>query len=176
LALAEEAYYLGLRSLSPLFTVLNENTDYIVNLIRIFVEKNKLADRSRIEETSRRFLFILCGMLCYVFIKKISQAVGTEHLSETFKEVKERNNVTSVHLVDAAIKLQYYKDFPYNDIKELKERVTTKLLPYSLLREMILEYLYMFPTTIQDKQRISSLVEIPVATQRLIQLKLGQGK
>ncbi len=175
-ALAQEAYYLGLRSLSPLFTVIKENTDYIVRLIRIFIKKNKLGDKNRIQETSRRLLFTLCAMLCYGFIKKISYSIGSEHLSETFKQLKEKNDITSVHLVDVAIKLDFYKDFPYSDIKELKKRIGYNLLPYSLLRQMVFDYLYMFPTSVQERQEIAGLLGIEMAAQRLIQMKSTQVK
>lgn len=176
LALAEEAYSLGLRSLNPFFSVLSENTDYIVRLIRTYIRKKKLVDEIRIEETSRRLLFTLCAMLCYGFIKKISYSVGSEHLSETFKQIKENSDVTSVHLVDTAIKLDFYKAFPYNDIKALTKRIAGNLLPYNLLRQLVLDYLYMFPTSERDKQRICSMLGIPMATQRLIAMKSTQKK
>ncbi len=135
-----------------------------------------MVDKNRIQETSRRLLFTLCATLCYGFIKKISYSVGSEHLFETFKQLKEKNDLTSVHLVDVAIKLDFYKDFPYSDIKELRKRIGSNLLPYSLLRQMVIDYLYMFPTSVQEKQKIASLLEIEMATQRLIQMRSSQVK
>lgn len=176
LALAEECYRLGLRSLNPFFTLLKENTDYIVRLIGTQIEERKLVDETRIEEVARGLLFTLCAMLCYGFIKKISYSAGSEYLSETFKQLKEKNNITSFHLVDAAIKLDFYTVFPYSDIKELRKRIAENLLPYSLLRQMVLHYLYMFPTSVRDKQKISSLVDISMDIQRLIDMKSTQKK
>lgn len=175
-ALAEEAYYLGLRSLNPFFTILKENADYVARLIGIYIKKKKLVDADRIEETSRKLVFILCAMLCYGFIKKISHSVGSEHLSETFKQLREKNDINSVHLVDAAIKLDFYRAFPYGDIQELRKRIANNLLPYSILRQMVLDYLYMFPTNVRDKQRICSLLGISMDTQRLIAVRSTQKK
>ena len=63
-----------------------------------------------------------------------------------------------------------------SDMKVLTKRITGNLLPYSLLRQMVLDYLYMFPTTEKDKQRICSMLGIPVATQRLIGMRSTQQK
>ena len=169
-SLSEEAYLLGLRSLDPFFKFLEKHSDYVVRRIGQFIDKKKLVDEKRIEEASRRLLFGLCGLVSFGFIKNISDSVGSEHLSETFKEILEKYDINSVHLVDVSIKLDFYRAFPFEEIKSLKKRCERNNLALTLLREMVIEYLYMFPTTTQEKQRICSILEIPMESQRAIDI------
>lgn len=168
LTLGEEAFLLGLRALNPFYEILEQKKDYLVRRIGVLVDKRKLGDERRIENVSRMLLFTLYAMMSYGFVKKISESVGSEHLSRTFSKIVNKYDITSVKLVDISIKLDFFRDFPYGDIRNLKEKVIGNLLPYALLREMVLEYLYMFPTTFKQRQRISGLLDIPMLEQRII--------
>lgn len=166
--LGEEAFMLGLRALNPFYEILEKKKDYLVRRIGAVINMRKLVDKRRIEDASRTLLFTVYAMLSYGFVKKISESVGSEHLSKTFRKLVDKYNVSSVELVDISIKLDFFRDFPYKDIKNLKQKVVNNVLPYALLREMVLEYLYMFPTRYKQRQRISNLVDIPMLQQRII--------
>ena len=118
-------------------------------------------------------------------IKQISSAIGSEYLSETFKEIKEKNDSIAYNLIDTSIKLEFFKDFPHEEIKKLKEKLTEQkspytqkgkfpvgrkynTLPFTILKQMVINYLYMFPVDAGEKQRICSMLEIPIQTQLLI--------
>lgn len=192
--LAEEAYNLGLRSIHPFFGIFEEHTDYVVRVIRAFVEERGIVGREKIENISRRFLFFLAKKLSYDFIKRISGSLGSENLSETFREIKDKNKTIAIDLVDMSIKLDYYQEFPFADIIELKKKLTRPIAKYkktmiarpkehvtnplalTLLGEMVVNYLYMFPTDVKDKQRICNILEIPMAAQRAIDLGSSQKK
>jgi len=166
-ALAEEAYMLGLRGLTPFFRILEEKKGNLVERIRYIINERKIGVED-IEEESRLILFTIFAVMSYGFIKTISGSVGSERLSPTFKEIVDKRDINSVNLIDVSIKLDFYRRFPYGDLRRVKEKVVHNLLPYSLLREMVRDYLYMFPTGYKEKQRICQLVEIPMISQRLI--------
>lgn len=168
LSIAEEAYLLGLRSLEPFFKVLETHTDYMVTRIESFVERKKLVDESRIKDSARRFLFGLCTLVSCAFVKQVSDSVGSEHLSETFAQILEKHDTNSVRLVDISIKLDFYRTFPFDELKALQKRLEHNWLPLTMLKEMVIGYLYMFPTDERTKQRICAVLDIPVQTQRMI--------
>ena len=115
-------------------------------------------------------------MLYDLFIKKISGSIGSENLSPTFEAIREKNGETSVQLVDMSIKLDFFRDFPYADIKKLKSKLSGNILPDILLKRMTINYLYMFPTTYKEKQKICSTLGISMGTQRAIDISSTQKK
>lgn len=170
LDLGEEAYLIGLRSLNYFFVWLNNNVDSIVNyitsIIKPIIDKKKnLVLEERIEKFSKRLLFHFCELISASFIIKIAEFMGSENLYETHAQILEKNNFTSVNMIDIAIKLGFYKGFPFNDIKKLKQKISNNVLPYRLLQRMVINYLYMFPTSYKDKNRICDILEIPMAVQ-----------
>jgi hypothetical protein len=113
-------------------------------------------------------MFQFCEVVSLSFILKIAQSLGSEKLSETFKEILENNKFPSIQLIDAAIKLDYYEAFPYDDLRKMKINLSSNYLSIILLKRLVLRYLYMFPTKYDEKQKICSLMEVPIESTRLI--------
>ncbi|MDD5530987.1 MAG: metallophosphoesterase [bacterium] len=196
--IGQEAYSMGLRFLSFFFSITEKYMNYIIDDIKNFLEKKKIlkageiTDRDKAENISKKIVFSFCAMMSYAVIKKISDSIGSEKLSGTFSEILERNNSNSFYLVDMSIKLDFFKGFPYTDISKLKDKISVKynkdniagkdktipsnILVYSLLRKMVIDYIYMFPTSLSDKQRICNLLDITMGTQRIIDKTSEQKK
>lgn len=174
--LGEEAYFLGLRSLKIFYDILGENKEYIIEKIKKAIDEKKISDTNKIEATSRKLLFAFFDILSYVFIKKISGFIGNEHLKRTYQKILEKNNTTAINLVDIAIKLQFYSGFPNDDINRLKERFKGNSLATIMLKRFVIDYLYMYPVSYQDKQRICNKLEIPMKKQRYIERETTQRK
>lgn len=172
--LGEEVYMLGLRSLEPFFKIIETHKNYFLNQIESVIVKKKLTDELRIEEAARNLLFGICALVSTGFVEKISESVGTEHLSETFKEILDKYSINSVYLVDISIKLNFYRGFPFKEVETLKKKLENNMLALTMLREMVIEYIYMFPTDFRDKQRICSILEIPMREQLLIDMSSTQ--
>lgn len=176
LDLGKETYFLGLRALHPLFRLLEEHIEYLVDRITTSINKKKIKDRDRVEQKIEKFLFFFCSGLAFAFIKKIADSVGSEHLSETFKEIEQSHTFPSIKLIDMAIKLEFYREFPFNEVRHLKKEYEKNIMALTILKTMVLEHLYMFETKEAEKQKICSLLGIPVQTQRLIDIKSAEIK
>jgi len=170
LDLGEEAYFLGLRSIASFFSLLMKSHESMVKEITLLIEKQKIVEKAKIEDVARLFLFELCFIVSYSLIKKISGSIGSEKLSETFKKLLKKHDSTSVQMIDMSIKLDFFKGIPYHDIKKLKRRISGNSLPFTLLKQMVIDYLYMFPTTYKDKQKICDILGITVKAQRAVDL------
>ena len=77
-------------------------------------------------------------------------------------------------MIDISIKLNYFKDFPFKEIKELMEESFNNYMPITVLKMMVINYLYMFPTSISEKQKICALLGISVQFQQIIDNKSTQ--
>ena len=166
--LGEATYLTGLRALNSFFIALSENNEYIVDTIQEFIKKEGVEEDNEVEKIAKNILFRFSSELSYGFIKKISGVIGYEKLSETFKDILVDNNTVAVNIVDTSIKLDFYREFPYDEMRELLKRVDKNILPRVLLKSLVVNYLYMFETSYKDKARICDLVDISIKSQIII--------
>ncbi|MBA3648649.1 MAG: metallophosphoesterase [Chitinophagales bacterium] len=174
--LVEEAYLVGLRTLNIFFTVIENNTDFFVNQIVNLIDEKHIHDKDKIEGVSRKILFGICNQISYNFIKKVSDSLGTQNLENSYEEVLHKNNYNSAKLIDFSIKLDYFKSFPNSEMRNLKDDFTKYPLPLQIMKRMVINYLYLFPTSVENKQRILSFLEIPMSKQRRIDATSTQKK
>lgn len=175
LYIAEQTYMLGLRALASFHGELHNSVDELVQEIVDKVKEENIENAHEIEITSKNILFHLYEEITYTFIKKISNVIGYEKLSETFKELVSKDNTIAVNIIDIATKLDFYRGFPETEIRNLKKRIDKNMLAYNILRKMVIDYLYMYETSYDDKDRICSLLNISQKAQNLIQ-KLSTDK
>jgi DNA repair exonuclease SbcCD nuclease subunit len=169
--LAEESYMLGLRTLGFHYSLIERDTEMLVEYLKHIYSK-KFPRRSfskvDIEKASRGFLFSICVMASYGIIKRITNSIGFEKLAGTFSEILTKHSFTSVRLIDTSIKLDYNRSFPWDEIRELKKYTDKHFLSDAVLKNLVINYLYMFYTSIEDRQRICSLLDIKIDQQRMI--------
>lgn len=167
LKLGKEIYSLGLRALNGFLKLVNENLDQVVTNVKGFIRANNINNITDIEKISRRITFDVCCIVAFSFIKKISTAVGTRNLEETFKQILKENDTYSVNLIDLAIKLDYIRKFPNTQLKSFTDRIKKagNNLSYNVLRQLVVEHLYMFDVDFQDKQRICEMLGISIDAQ-----------
>lgn len=168
--LCSEAYNIGLRSLGSFLTMMDQHISGIIQEIQRIIEEKNIVDKKDIDNISRKFVFNICCMISYNVIKKVSNSVGSDNLVGTFKKLLNDNDTVSVKLIDISIKLDHLRTIPFNEIKDLNNTLKSNLLPYNILRGLVVNHLYMFHTSYKDKQRICDLLDISVGKQRSIEL------
>ncbi|MGA2957299.1 MAG: hypothetical protein ABSF48_16435 [Thermodesulfobacteriota bacterium] len=173
--LGEEAYNIGLRSLNSLFDLFIKDKEVIVSKIETILKEDKITDRMEIEKESRKILFFINCIISDFFIDKIASAMGSEHLSETLRKILKKNDTVAFKLIDIAIKLNMLRKYPYGEIEELLKEIKNNSLPYTLLRKLVINYLYMFPVDYGERERICQKLNISmVYVQKKIQRLLAQ--
>ena len=174
--LLEESILLGLRTLNVFFTIIEENSEFVINQVNSIIaeiEKSrgkKIDNPKKIENLSKSTLFGLCNQISYSFIKKISDSIGTEYLKNILEKVYQKQDYNSVKLIKLAIKLDHFTGFPDSDIKRLKKEFDGAPLPSHIMKRLVINHLYLFPTNHKQKSRILSLLDVPIQTQ----LKIDQ--
>lgn len=167
-SVCEESYFVLLRSLSSFFEMLNENSEYLVCEIESILEKNKSVQSYKVTEASKTLIFNVMNMIIYAFIKKLSSSVGSKNLSVIYEEILKNNNTNAINLIDIAIKLDFSKYFPVSDLKRLVDDFSGNPLATLLLKQFVIDHLYMFITSDGEKQTICNLLDIPIKNQRVI--------
>ena len=170
-SLLEETILLGLRALNIFFKIIEDNSEFVVNQVNSVITEiektrgKKLDNPKKIEDLSRSTLFGLCNQISYSFIKKISDSLGTEYLSDIFEKVYIRQDFTSVKLLKIAIRLDHHSSFPDSEIRLLSKEFGGNPLATNVLKRFVINYLYLYPTDHKNKSRILEFLNIPVSTQ-----------
>lgn len=168
-ALIEEIYFLGLRSLRIWFTIFNK--DNINDLIEIVLSKldTEDKDKTEIQNQVKQFIFNVSYLTTRTFIKKVSNSVGSEKLRDEFYKLKENHPFNSIKLIDLSIKLDFFSSIPIDEIRKIKPTIEKNFIAYSLLREFVIDRLYMYKTSRSVKQNLCNLLGISMKSQRLIE-------
>jgi hypothetical protein len=170
LSLIDETYSLGLRSLNVFFDIVQNHSEIIIEEIKGVIDEKGINDPEKIKKMSKKILFGFCNMMAFTFIKKISNSIGTENLSRTFRKIATIKNTNAIRLINVSIRLDHYKEFPLDALTDIKKDLDGNVLGILLLKQLVIDYLYMFPVDISIKQKICELLDISIEYQRNIQL------
>ena len=160
-----------MRTLNVFFSIIEENSKFVVNQVNSIITElektrgKKLDNPKKIERLSKSLLFGLCNQISYSFIKKISDSIGTKYLDDILENVYSKQDYNSVKLVKLAIKLDHYGSFPDSYIKKLKSELTSSHLPTQIMKRLVVNHLYLYPTEQTQKNKILSFLGIPMVSQ-----------
>lgn len=175
-----------------MFGLLEKNSDKIINNIaNRIISVGTASDEKSIQKQAKQSLFYLYSVLSYVLIKTVSNSVGSDTLSAVTVSVPKNFPYLSVELIDISTKLDHYRVFPQSELVNFLKKITiprnptpstfiknresskphvksNRIFPFLILRQLVEEYLYKFPTEYQDRQRICSMFGIEMPVQYLI--------
>lgn len=148
-----------MRTLSCYRHILGSSAEILAVHIKSLVASNHITQRDKIEQFSKNFTFRLSFMASYGLIKRISNSIGYGKLARTFDELLTNMLYASIELIDLSIKLDHYGSLPIEDIERMKIKTNDRnYLAYVLLQNLVINYMYMFDTTYQTKQRLAQLL------------------
>lgn len=165
LKILEETYLLGLRTLGVFFFVLNDNTDFLLSQLQEILAKIEKVEKSKVEKVAKHLLLNFITQLSHLFLRKISDSVGTGKMMDKYDKIEDKHNTTSVRLVNFLIKLDHANSFPAKDLEKTKDKVNDFPLSYHLLRRIVVNHLHRHEVSYQQKQRICEFLGIPMETQ-----------
>ncbi len=146
-------------------------SDKFVEEIREIIKEKDTHKKKDIEKASRRIVFSFYNMFAMFFINRITGAVGTEKLSETYKSILSEDSMVSMKLIDWSIKLDYFHTIPFQDMEKFKKEISGNYFVSDLLTLAVLKRIHLFHVNYRNKQKICSLLGIKMETQRLIEGK-----
>lgn len=171
-ALLKETYLLGLRTLNIFFSIINGNTDFVLNQLKSIVQSHdKELDETKIEKLTKGILFSICSQISLIFIKKIGDSIGSNKLIDKYPKIYSELPFTSVELTNFLIKLDYESSFPHSELSKLKSDAEKHTLSYYVLKRMVIAHLHRHEVGYKDRQRICSFLGIPIESQIAIEAK-----
>jgi predicted MPP superfamily phosphohydrolase len=171
--LAKESYLLGLRTIRALLATAEINIDDLRTYFATVIKERRVvrasSERDLAEDADGLLIWTSIGC-AYSIIKRISGAVGLQELNETYREVLEQSSDRqSFALIDCAIKLDHFREFPDSEVHELSQYFHKNYFTFRMLRQFIIDHMYLFPVDYRTRQRIGDLLNIKVSHPLLIQ-------
>lgn len=151
-------YELGLRVLSFFFEVMQRHEREFREVFRRLVREKypKMEEALIIGKVDVMYHSIGC-YLAYVIVKRVSYAVGSEPLVETYKETLEHlGPKVSALLIDMSIRLDHLRPMPALAIMRLYGEFgkDKRELGQLLLRMLVIDYMHLFEVEYKTKQKL----------------------
>lgn len=167
-----ETYNLGLRTLNNYLSFMEDNSEMLIPQIANLIDKKFIKDKfkleKRVEDLVSDFIFRLCFLASFGIIRRVSNSIGYEGLEETLNKVLIRNPINSVRLIDLSIKLEHFSKLPIDRIEQDYNDFSNNKLASMALRNLVINYMYMFETDYRQKAQLSRILGIEMQTQYVI--------
>lgn len=170
LNLASSGYECGLKFLSFWLDITRrEKDDLIAFIAEILKEELPGAEEERIRRAAiRTYLSISYGM-CVAVIRKIAHSMGSDELIEIFQQLEEKNpSSIAIRLINVAVSLEFTKKIPKKRMRKLNSDLESNPIGRRLLKEVVIQHLYLNEVPRKDKQWISDSLNISMEYQRLV--------
>jgi len=171
LDIAQECYFIGLRTMRALLNLIEQNRDALISLVVENVFRSDGGDKEAKERKARRIVSGIIELISFAVIKKVSGSVGSESLRQTYEELLAKNNTLAVKLIDLAVKLDHFQTFPNDEFTALVEETQKSLFPTLILRHLALDHFYRYPAKREIKQRYCDKLGIEIKTVNLLEQK-----
>lgn len=163
------SYNLGLRSLHHYLDIMDANRDELINYIKKQVADKYIRDNMKmwdadsnkheVKKVSDGLLFQLAFLASWVFIRRISSAVGYDKLNLTYEEIMKNYHSNSYKLIDLSIDLNY-NEIDIDRIKEYKKQMVKNHMSHMLLRELSIHHLYLYDDGYQKQQQVFQIFDV----------------
>ncbi len=171
LQLVEQAYSVGLRFLQFFLELTDFAKVEIIKSIAHMLKENPNVDNSQLErEAKNQFLLMTYGVIFGV-LRKIAFSIGAKETEEIYSELRINTNTPAIKLINQAIELQFMKKVSEESIKFLSNEFRSNPVCERILKEIVIQHIYMHHIGYKEKQKLSEILELPITIQRKLEMK-----
>ena len=166
----------GLRFLEYFIKISDTAKNEIVKFISNHLSEHpNLTNREIEKQAENAYLQLTYGVINGV-TRKIASSIGAKEALEVYRDMEKSGGTPAFTLIRQSIELQFNNsiniDHISNSIRELKDNQVC----LRILKEMVIQHIYLFPVDYKEKQQLSHLLGISVQGQRWMDAKkAGKG-
>jgi len=166
----------GLRFLDYFIVISDSAKNEIINLISNHLAEYPNLTDQEIEKVAENAYQQLTYGVINSLIRKISSSVGSKEALEIYERLEDESGTPAYILIKQAIELQFTRKLSVSSVEKSQEKLKNNPVCTRILKELVVQHIYMFPVDYKVKQQLSDLLEIPVKTQRLFDRQtIGKG-
>jgi len=159
--IAQECFELGLRAVNSFYATLERHLDRLLPELAALFGKNfsGLPARKRVE-AANQFVFLVTEIMCFVALRRISYAVGSEVLMRTYDDVERSYDNRATRFVQLCIRLDHCRSFPKKRVLDLQSEVKDDAFGGFLLQVLVVEHFSQFRRPYKTRQSICAQLGI----------------
>lgn len=170
-SLAENGINSGLRFLKYFIAISDITKNEILKVISAHLSENpKLTNHEIEKHAENAYLHLTYGVINSV-VRKIATSVGSKGAMEIYKSIEEKESTPAMLLLKQSIELHFLKRIDMKNITQTTEKLKGNFVCTRILKELVIQHIYMFPVDYKEKQQLSNLLELSVKGQQLIEQK-----
>lgn len=166
--LAEYSIKSGLRFLQFFITISDMAKKEIIQLISLQLAENPSLSNQEIKKYAENMYTFLTYNVMQGVIRKISASIGSKEALEVYDKIKSENETPALILLNQCIRLHFNKKVDVSELSDTVEKLKSNPVCFRILKELVVQHIYMFPTDYKEKQQLSALLELPIQQQNLI--------
>lgn len=171
--LALQAYGVGLRFLKFFLTISDNSKEEVIKSIAYMLRENPSITNEKLEKEARNIFLLITYGAIYGVLKKVSMSIGSTEAEQIYKKIEEGSPSPAKKLINQAIYLQFSKNLDARTVQELAHEFKNNPTCERLLKEIVIQHIYMFPVDYKRKQKIADILGIPVSGQLMLERKKG---
>lgn len=174
--LAESGIATGLRFLDYFIRISDSAKNEIIGFIRERVDEYPTASVGEISQKAEVIYLQMTYGAINAIVRKIASSIGSKDAREIFVELEAQKDTPAYTLVNQAIELQHKRSLNMDSISHTLEKVHDNPVCLRILKEMVVQHVYMFPVGYKEKQQLSEKLGFSINQQRLMDRKTrGKG-
>ena len=169
--LANSGAATGLRFLDYFIKISDSSKLEIMKVIEhMLSEHPHITDKEIQGYAQSAYLHLTYGVINGV-VRKIASSIGSKEAYEVYENLSKKENTPAYTLINQAVQLQFTRSLHIPSIEQTKERLKNNPVCLRILKEMVIQHIYMFPVEYKEKQQLSSMLGISIRGQRLMDHK-----
>jgi len=173
LTLLKEAYDCGLRFLQFFIDISDVAKEGVIATIAQQIRENPSQTNLAIEKEARDVFLLFTYSAIYAVIRKIASSTGCVETDEIYRAIESEFPTPAIKLINQAIELDFHKNIDYEVLDSLNKEFKGNVLCDRMLKEIVVQHIYMFPVDYKNKQRISASLDLPMEKLQLQDLDKG---
>ncbi len=166
----------GLRFLKYFIEISDSAKNEIVKMIAVHLSESPgISDREIEKQAESAYLHLTYGVVSSV-VRKVAGSIGSKEALEIYSLLEEEKQTPAYTLIRQSIELQFNKVLDVKSLTKSLSHLHDNPVGVRILKEMVIQHIYMFPVDYKEKQLLSSKLGISIQGQRFLdQHKLGKG-
>ena len=105
---------------------------------------------------------MMSSLWAFSIIKRISHAIGSDQLEQTYAELEKQLDAPSVRMVNFATKMEHFPEFPEREAFSLAKDLKDNYFAVSILKHLVVSHFYLFSVDHSIRERVCKRLEISI--------------
>lgn len=169
--LITQAYSVSLRFLQFFLEISDASKEEVVKSIENMLRENPSITNKKLEKEAKNIFLLMTYGAIYGVLRKVSVSIGSKEAEKIYRKIEEHFPSPAKKLINQAIYLQFSKNLDSQAIQALAHGFKDNPTCERLLKEIVIQHIYMFPVDFKRKQKIADILGIPVSGQLMLEKK-----